>query len=334
MRKLSFWLSVIILCFSIMPQAQAQTGFHMNSDCSNLKNPVNDQTVCAQTTTASSRSPGLYVFTASAWSLIAGTSADTFDAVADRGSTTSGRNSFVNSLRVYGDNANSGHSFYDDVSLGPIQAPFCGGVENDCDKKVKLNSGKIWCVTDASGNCLLQVAQTGAVTFANNGKPTKAFLVQAKSLREDAAQCVISDHTLGSGPSLLTMRCADSASGTFQWDIDFFGQKWDGGALTIYIRGTHGTTETITWASDVKAQCRSIADAVNNTWSSTVNVDVAITTANIRATSSGVSLTPNGTCAADDKVYFHATIDNTTMSANAANFDVEEIIVAFVTTGP
>lgn len=52
--------------FALCGAALAQTGWLVRPDCGTLS-PVNDATVCMQTSTASGRTPGIYLYTGSAW---------------------------------------------------------------------------------------------------------------------------------------------------------------------------------------------------------------------------------------------------------------------------
>jgi hypothetical protein len=223
-----------------------------------------------------------------------------------------------------------------DATDGLYMSGVCAGVVNGCNYPRPLAAGKLWGAQDSTKAWVWRINEaTGIPEFPLATKrPRKWVSVPAAALsRVDGAQCVQSEQQINSGPTVYVMRCADNAAGVFEFAVNFYGAKWDGSALKLRLFGTHGTTESITWASDVKAMCRGLGDVVNNTWSATVNVDVTITTAFARVASGEVDLTPNGTCAADDKVYFHGVIDATAMSANAATFNVEEIQIGYLVSG-
>lgn len=68
------WKIIIAwICFWLFAatHANAQTGWLVRADCGTLT-AVNDNTVCLQSTTASGRTPGIYVYTGGAWQLQGG----------------------------------------------------------------------------------------------------------------------------------------------------------------------------------------------------------------------------------------------------------------------
>jgi hypothetical protein len=86
-------------------------------------------------------------------------SVPTLTAVLAAGRTDTTATSFATAVRF------GGWAFYDDVSLGPIFAPVCSGVENDCDYKRKHAAGKVDQLLNSSGvSKFTWTESTGALT--------------------------------------------------------------------------------------------------------------------------------------------------------------------------
>ncbi len=63
---------VLLALFLASPASAQETGYYVRADCGSLS-PVNNQTICLQTTSVSGRTAGfLYVYTGGAWSVVAG----------------------------------------------------------------------------------------------------------------------------------------------------------------------------------------------------------------------------------------------------------------------
>jgi hypothetical protein len=160
--------------------------------------------------------------------------------------------------------------------------------------------------------------EIGTAEVAVYGTRTLAW--QPNEIDEDGTNCVASSNQLNGGPTITTIGCADSSSSVMQGST-IMPDGWDGGTVDLEIFVFHGTTETITFAGDFDAMCRGVGDVVNSTWGTAVAADVSITTAN-QLESAAATVTPNGTCAAGDQLFWRYTVDDVTFSANAANSEV------------
>lgn len=151
------------------------------------------------------------------------------------------------------------------------------------------------------------------------GTAVRPIYFDAAALTPDGTNCAApSEQTLNSGPKTWTMRCADSNSSIFYGKVRM-PPTWNAGTVTFTLSLYHATTETITFAGDFAAACRAAGGTVNSTYGTAVAADVAITTAHQIAEATTTAVTPNGTCAANDWLFFKYTVDATNFSANAAN---------------
>lgn len=90
--------------------------------------------------------------------------ADTLDTVFDRGKVIDGAGSFANAFRVT-DSSGDGVVLYRSAANGPVVNCVVGGVEGDCDKIQKLNSGKKYEIRNSSSTPILTVTEsTGKTT--------------------------------------------------------------------------------------------------------------------------------------------------------------------------
>lgn len=135
----------------------------------------------------------------------------------------------------------------------------------------------------------------------------------AGSLSTDGTQCgAPAEVTLGSGPKQWTIICTDNDAATIYGSVKM-PDSWNGGAVefkAIYVQTAANTAALV---GHVAAQCRGPGEAVSNTWSaeqaiSDTNVTGSNGTDQVAAAS---TLTPNGTCAGGDMLWFRYQVDAT-----------------------
>lgn len=153
----------------------------------------------------------------------------------------------------------------------------------------------------------------------------------AGGLSADGTQCADPvEVTLNSGPKQYTISCAvNSASIVYGHMI--MPDSWDGNAVSLEMFVFHGTTESITFAGDFSAQCHAAGETVSSSWGSAVAADVSITTANQVESATASSITPAGTCAGGDMLWWRWVMDSGTSSANAANTDILGVKLEYTT---
>lgn len=158
-------------------------------------------------------------------------------------------------------------------------------------------------------------------------------------LSTDGTQCSNpAEVTLNSGPKQFTISCAKNSAAVIYGNMRMPGAEstdtlaWDGGTVTFQLDVFHTTTETITWAGDISAQCRATGEQPSGTWGTAVQADVSITTANNIASATTAAVTPTGTCAAGDVLWWRWVIDEPNFSTNAANADLIGVTKRFSLT--
>jgi hypothetical protein len=177
--------------------------------------------------------------------------------------------------------------------------------------------------------------QNGAVDPIHLANLTKSMYWGAGAISSDGTQCADpTEVTLNSGPKLFSISCADNAASII-YGSTVMPDGWDAGTVTFEIMVWHGTTETITFAGDFQAQCRASGEVPSGTWApdpvdANSQADVSITTANqIVSATTGGAITPAGTCAVGDMLFWKWTMDAANTDANGANTDILGVKMEF-----
>ena len=183
---------------------------------------------------------------------------------------------------------------------------------------------RIWtnyngCIRDEEGAAYMLCINPDAPSpllmyeFQSGYRPLKSVWIGAGALEGDGTNCPARPTavTINSGPKLPTYICADSSSsilyGSFRLPDD-----WDGGTLTfqhVYIQ-TAADTNAVN--GDVSAQCRGNGETASSTWGTAIAIDdAAVTGSNANDMTTSAAVTPAGTCAAGDMLYFRYVLDAT-----------------------
>ena len=287
-----------------------------------------------------STSPGSYFLLhdatvgAAVWQPIGGviTEAQTLNDVVALDATTTGRNSCANAFKVEGSTAGNGIALLDDGANGPELVPYIAGVCNDANRGARLNSMKLFEIKDSAGAVIFRQAEaTGAVTFPTAAKaPTRSIYLPARYAEVDGTLCLLSRQQQNGGPFKGVMRC--SSTGRFDLTFNTKGFKYSGGTVVLTAHSFHGTSESVTWTGAISMQCRSPGDVINSTYSTPVNLSIAITSADLNELKDTdlAAHTPNGTCAADDEI---DVLGSVTAAGNAANTQIIGWTLTFPITG-
>ena len=149
--------------------------------------------------------------------------------------------------------------------------------------------------------------------YGTNYRPLKSGWIDATKLDGDGTNCPARPTavTINSGPKLPTFICADSSSsilyGSFRLPDD-----WDGGTLTFQHVYIQTAADTNALNGDVSAQCRGNGETVSSTWGTAIAIDdAAVTGSNANDMTTSAAVTPAGTCAAGDMLYFRYVLDAT-----------------------
>lgn len=190
-------------------------------------------------------------------------------------------------------------------------------VENACDYIRKLSATFKWGIQDASGNAVFSIfpsagSMPAVYPFGTGYYPLKTVWFDAGSLSTDGTQCAApAEVTLNSGPKTFTIICTDNDSSTMYGKIKM-PDSWDAGTVTFTHVYLQTAADTSALNGDIAAQCKGNGEAVNNTWGSEVAIDdAAVTGSNQNDFTTSAAVTPNGTCAAGDMLYFRYQLDAT-----------------------
>jgi hypothetical protein len=265
-----------------------------------------------------------YCDSADTWVALLSSETQTLDQAFDQGKTIDGANSIANAFRV-GDGATP-MCHYTDATLGPLVRPctaadvrqliltnFTGGFydeENDC-----------WILRidpDAA-------SENAAWTFTCTAtKPKKSVWFGAGSMSTDGTQCAApAEVTINSGPKVWSVICTENDAGSMYFSVKM-PDSYDGGTVTLTSSIVQTAADTGSMLLDAAAQCRGNGEAPSSTWGSEVAIDDAgVTGSNQNDFITSGAITPAGTCAAGDMMYFRVQIDatgNPTTAAATLNF--------------
>ena len=117
--------------------------------------------------------------------------------------------------------------------------------------------------------------------------------------------------TINGGPKISSFICTDNDAATLYGSIKM-PDGWDGGTVTfehIYIQTAVNTGAL---NGDIAAQCRGNGEAPSSTWGTEVAIDdAAVTGSNQNDFTTSAAVTPAGTCAGGDMLYFRYQLDAT-----------------------
>lgn len=199
-----------------------------------------------------------------------------------------------------------------DSTLGGFVKP-C----TDADTRTYIWTNKTHCLYDVeNASCMETFDPDSASTlamyqYAAGYRPLKAIWLGAAALSTDGTNCTDpAERTINSGPKLYTILCADNSSsiiyGSFQAPLN-----WDGGTLTFSQVLVQTAADTNPINADVSAQCKGGTEVVNSTWGTSQAMDASVTGSNANDIITSAAVTPSGSCAAGDMVYFRYVVDAT-----------------------
>lgn len=203
---------------------------------------------------------------------------------------------------------------YTDPTDGPMVRP-C----TDQDIKALIPTNFTWCLYDIEGTaCVLTVdpdaaSRNGMYQFGANYRPLKSVWIGAGGLYGDSTQCPERPTavTINSGPKIPTFICTDNNASRLTGML-LMPNDWDGGTITLTHAYIQTAADTGALNGDAAAQCRGNGETVSSTWGTEVAIDDAAVTGSSKndLTTSG-DITPAGTCAAGDMLYFYYELDAT-----------------------
>lgn len=144
----------------------------------------------------------------------------------------------------------------------------------------------------------------------------------AAGLSVDGTHCVTpAEVTINSGPKLFTIICADNDAATI-YGSTTMPDSWDGGTLTFEQVYIQTAADTGPLNGDIAAQCRGNGETPSSTWGTEIAIDdAAVVGSNANDHTTSAAVTPAGTCAAGDTLYWRYQLDATGTTTAAATLN-------------
>jgi hypothetical protein len=230
----------------------------------------------------------------------------------DNGKIIDGANSLANAVRI-GDGTTP-LCLFTDATLGPRIKP-C----TDSNTRTYIENGFTWCIYDIEGDACMFTIDPDAASrllmyqYGANYRPLKSVWIGAGGLYGDGTNCPADPTaaTINSGPKIPTFICADNSS-SILYGAMRLPDDWDGGTLTFQHVYVQTAADTNAVNGDVSAQCRGNGETPSSTWGTAIAIDdAAVTGSNANDMTTSASVTPAGTCAAGDMLYFRYVLDAT-----------------------
>jgi hypothetical protein len=238
-------------------------------------------------------------------------SALTLDNVFDNGKLVDGANSEANCLRI-GTAANY-YCIYSEAGTGLYIKP-----EPLADTTMRCWTNKNCVIYDEEGAAAIETIDPDAAstlamyTYGTSYKPKKSVWFGAGSLSTDGTQAAApSEATINSGPKIWTIITTDNDAATIYGSVKM-PDSWDGGTVTFEHVYIQTAADTSALNGDIAAQCHGNGETVDSTWGTEVAIDdAAVTGSSKNDFTTSAAVTPAGTCAAGDMLYFRYQLDAT-----------------------
>ena len=210
---------------------------------------------------------------------------------------------------------------YTDATLGPLIRP-----QEDANARTYIWANFDWCLYDHEAtSCILTVDPDAASTnamyqFASAYRPSKSIWFGAGSLSTDGTNCAApAEVTINSGPKIWTIICTENDASTIYGSVKM-PDSWDAGTLIFKHVYIQTAADTGSMLGELSAQCRGNGEAPSSTWGSVVELDdAAVTGSNQNDMITSTAVTPAGTCAAGDMLYWRWQYDATANPTTAAS---------------
>jgi len=139
----------------------------------------------------------------------------------------------------------------------------------------------------------------------------------AGSLSSDGTQCADpAEVTLASNPKTYTIICADNnASAIYGQAV--MPDSWNGGTVVFELSYTQTAADTSDFNGGVFAQCRGAGETIGSYGSEQTINDAAVTGSNAVDITESSAVTPAGTCAGGDILFWKYEVEDTTDTAMA-----------------
>lgn len=273
---------------------------------------VTDGSAAADCTVGSGSSRVLCSYNGSSWLGLTGgitSEVDTLDTVFDRGKTIDAANSLANAVRI-GDGTTP-WCIYTDASAGPV-IEACTAANS----RTRIATNFTWALYDVEGDTAIETVDPDAAstfamwTYGTAYRPKKSVWFGAGALSTDGTQCAApAEVTINSGPKLWTIICTDNDASTIHGQIKM-PDSWDAGTVTFAHTYIQTAADTAVLNGDIAAQCHGNGETVDSTYGTEIAIDdAAVTGSNKNDVTVSAAVTPAGTCAAGDMLYWRYQVD-------------------------
>jgi hypothetical protein len=178
-----------------------------------------------------------------------------------------------------------------------------------------------------------------SINFPDNSISTADLATEVRSMywgagaiSADGAQCVApAEVTINSGPILYTIICKDNDAGIL-YGSTTMPDGWDGGNPSFFFQAINTAADTGILEFDFSAMCRGDSDTVDNAWGTEPTpASITFATANDIEHSAANTLTPDGTCAAGDTLFWRASLDATATTTAVATAHIVGVKMEYTT---
>jgi len=246
--------------------------------------------------------------------------ADTLNTVFGRGDTISGAVSAGTAFQFGGTNSVDRLCAYDDATSGPVIEPCVAG-----NTATRVLTNQTHSIYDVEGDANMLTIDPDAASvnamyqFGSGYRPLKSIYWSAGAMSSDGTNCADpAEVTINSGPKQYTIICTENDSSRMH-GMAVMPDSWDGGTVTFEVSYVQTAADNGSVALEIAAACRGTGETVNGTYGTEVDVDDAAVTGNSAVdTTTSSAVTPNGTCAAGDLLYWYLDIDATDNPTTAA----------------
>jgi hypothetical protein len=239
---------------------------------------------------------------------LAGTT-PTLDQAFDQGKLIDGANSEANCFRV--GTASNYYCIYSDAGTGLYIKP-----EPLANTTMRCWTNTNCVIYDEEGAAAIETIDPDAAstlamwTYGTAYKPKKSVWFGAGSLSTDGTQCAApAEVTINSGPKIWTIICTDNDGSTIHGSVKM-PDSWDGGTVTFEHVYLQTAADTNVLNGDIAAQCRGNGEVPSSTYGTEVAIDdAAVVGSNSNDFTTSAAVTPAGTCAAGDMLYWRYQVD-------------------------
>jgi hypothetical protein len=174
--------------------------------------------------------------------------------------------------------------------------------------------------TDDTGDGTDLVLPANGVDSSEINTIVESVYWGALDLSADGAQCAdAAQESTIAGPELYVIVCTDNDGGLIGGSMTM-PDSWDGGTVTFEVAMVQTGTETLNVFGDMEVQCRGDNEAIVDTWSSEVGLDLTQTGGSAIDNVTSGAITPHSSCQSGDMLIWQYSVDaggtDATMATN------------------